>query len=659
VLGETKGKIRLLAQNGDTYATSPAKILVAAPFEIDVDDSNEAYRQLAALVAAVESAEDSIDLDLLWQFAGENHSSLQLSELATLWFGHVDAPAFFATKAKLDRDELYFHKRGELWCPARQEEIERAKAKEAERAQNEADRQDFLNLIEEIVLGKKTPDALKQRPALRAQLHLLLDYASIGGDFERKAEAQTLLSQTGVYVGRAMGRSARGAFELLTLIGQVSEHENLALRRYKINPKFSPELREEAARLAAAPSNVDESCRDFTDLEVFTIDAQSSPDLDDALHVRLLPSGATEVGVHITDVGSVIEPGSGLDLKARRQGASIYLPEGIAPMFPKILSESRLSLEKGLPKQTISYLFTFDRHGNRTSAEVCSGRVVVRHRLSYEEADAGLVDSEHPLHETLTALKQPSDRFRRLRDAAGATVVELPEIRVKLVADEIAITRAEFSASRHLVMEMMIQAGALTAEFCLRNKIPTVFRTQAVGSSPDELGHLDTITDPLARSLEQIRHMRRGELRTAPEPHSGLGLEAYSQATSPIRRYSDLVVNYQLRRFLRGEELVFDNQSLLALAQKVEKAAQACSAAQRDSERYWFLEYLKRHEGKIVDAVVMYHEQLGKKPRAPVVLPDTLLRGSVKAKGLRPGQRIQVRIVRSDPRLDLIQLEAC
>lgn len=659
VLGYTKGKIQLLAENGDSYATSPAKLLLTVPFEINVDDSAAAFRQLAALVEEAKTAEEGIDLELLWQFARENHSSLQLSELATLWFGHVDAVAFLATRAKLDGDSLYFHKRGDLWCPARQEEIERAKAKEAERAQHEADRQDFLSIIEEIVQGTKTPVELTLRPGLRAQLHLLLDYASIGGEFERKAEAQELLSQTGVYVGRAMGRSARGAFELLTLIGQVSEHENLALRRYKINPTFSQELRDEAMRLATAPQSVDSSCRDFTDLEVFTIDAQSSADLDDALHVRFLPSGATEIGVHITDVGSVIEPGSALDLKARRQGASIYLPEGIAPMFPEELSESRLSLERGLPRQTISYLFTFDRHGNRTSAELCSGRVVVRHRLSYEEADTALVETDHPLHKVLAALEQPSRRCRQLRDAAGATVVDLPEIRVKLVADQIAIMRAEFSPSRHLVMEMMIQAGALTAEYCLRNKIPTVFRTQAVGSDRDELDHLDTILDPLARSLEQIRHMRRGELRTAPEPHRGLGLEAYSQSTSPIRRYSDLIVNYQLRRFLRNEPLVFDNETLLTVAQRVEKAAQACAAAQRDSERYWFLEYLKRNEGKTVDAVVMYHDQLGKKPRAPVVLPDTLLRGSVKAKGLRAGQRIQVRIVRADPRLDLIQLEAC
>ena len=123
-----------------------------------------------------------------------------------------------------------------------------------------------------------------------------------------------------------------------------------------------------------------------------------------------------------------------------------------------------------------------------------------------------------------------------------------------------------------------------------------------------------------------------------------------------MRRYSDLVVNYQIRRHLQGEPLAFDEKAIVEVVGRAEVAAQACASAQRESNRYWLLEYLRRSSSKPVEAMVLYVDPRHSRPTVPVILLNTMLRANIRVRGLKPGQRLEVRVERADPRHNLLQV---
>jgi exoribonuclease-2 len=629
---------------------------------LDPGGSDDVEAALTALRADIDEASSSIELETIWELiTAEGGEALHLGEMARLWFGEAGPANFFAMDEALRSDAVYFKERRDGIRPrgAREVESERARL-EGIRKRTDA-RNGFLDALAAMLSASEPDDgalqSLRRDPSQRKYLDVVHDFAASGEAFERRPEATSLLGDLSRrHVGPFSG-SPEGAFQLLRKLGLVEKHENLSLRRNGIRTTFGAALLEGARVLANQPFEPEQGLVDLTDLEIFTIDDPTTRDIDDGLHVTFGSDRSLEVGIHITDVCGLIEPNGPVDLEARRRGASVYLPTGVVSMFPEVLSEGSLSLVVTEQRQALSFIIEVDGDGQMGARRIVPSLIRVKHRLDYDEADLALQNPGHSLHAPLVALESLADRYRDSRIDAGAIYIGLPEVKVRAEGETVEVNIVESSASRGLVAEMMVLAGEVAADFCVRERIPVVYRTQSSIEDPDEASRLESLEPSLARDLERIRFMRRGELGSEPGEHAGLGLSAYVHATSPIRRYADVVVHYQLRSFLLGRPPVFEASDIVVLAAQVQQTIQAVITTQRESARYWLLEYLRQRVDRVWEGQVMFHDSASNRRRVPVVLTDTLLRANVSAKHLKPGQRIQVRVSQADPRRDLLRLE--
>jgi exoribonuclease-2 len=328
----------------------------------------------------------------------------------------------------------------------------------------------------------------------------------------------------------------------------------------------------------ALPDLPTESRVDLTHLPAFAIDDEGSSDPDDAISLERTDQGR-RLWVHVADVAALVPPDSAADLEARDRGATLYLPGGKVPMLPP---QAARRLGMGLQELSPAFSFGLDlgEEGQVVGMEMVPSLVRVT-RLTYAQAEATL--DEPPLSD----LYQLAQRFEACRRANGAVRIDLPEVKVRVVDDQVVIQPLPPLRSRALVREAMLMTGEATARFALDEGIPLPYATQ---DPPDT----DERPDDLAGMFALRRHMSRSEYSSKPGPHAGLGLERYVQATSPLRRYLDLVVHQQLRAHVRGESLL-EAQELMERIGAAEALAGSVSYAERLAEEHWTLVYLLQH----------------------------------------------------------------
>ena len=341
-----------------------------------------------------------------------------------------------------------------------------------------------------------------------------------------------------------------------------------------------------------------EDRRDLTHLVALAIDDEGSRDPDDALSWE---NG--RLWVHIADVAALVTPDSPADLEARGRGANLYLPEGTIHMLPETATSAlALGLEDTSP--ALSFGLDVQPDGTITNLEIMPSTVRVT-RLSYDEAQTQLDQS--PFSELLAI----AQAFEARRVANGAVQIDLPEVKIRLdEAGEVEIRPLPALQSRDLVREAMLMTGEAVAQFARQHNIPIPFTTQ---DPPTEIVEGDSPSANFARR----RTMTGSQPGNTPGPHAGLGLDQYVQATSPLRRYLDLVVHQQLRAFLRNEPLL-DEQAVMERV----GAAYAVSGDIRYTERlsngHWTAVYLLRQPEWTGKGIVI--DRRGK--RDLILLPD-------------------------------------
>jgi len=383
-------------------------------------------------------------------------------------------------------------------------------------------------------------------------------------------------------VMQTLGReeSPQEAHALLLQTG----HWDAAVNPYP--PRMQLDLRPPAIALPDLPA---EPRRDLTHLPAFAIDDAGSSDPDDALsfHDGLLY-------VHIADVAALIPPNSPADLEAQARGANLYLPEGVATMLP---SQATQSLALGL--QPVSPALTFiiapGEDAAAESLEIVPSLVRVT-RLTYDEAERRL--EEAPFADLLAL----ADRFEARRLANGAIDITLPEVKVAVRDGLVSIESLPNLTSRKLVREMMLLTGEAVAHFAQEHAIPIAYSTQ---EPPDV--DMSAFDGSPAGMYARLRNIRRGQPRAAPTPHAGLGMDYYTQCTSPLRRYLDLVAHQQLRAFLAGGSGMLSEAELMARVGAADAVAGAARWAERRSIDHWKLVYLLQNPGWEGEGVVVDH----------------------------------------------------
>lgn len=343
---------------------------------------------------------------------------------------------------------------------------------------------------------------------------------------------------------------------------------------------------------------------DLTHLEAFAIDDEGNRDPDDAVCTETLEGGLTRLWVHVADVAALVPPDSPLDLEARSRGATLYLPDQTIGMLPDALVEQAgLGLAPTSPALSIS--LDLDAEGNAEAVDVVLTTVRVT-RLTYGEAQRRL-EAGDPAFVALAELARAS---QALREAEGALTIDLPEVRVKADEAGAQVTPLPKPPMRFVVQECMTLAGWGAAIFADDNGIPLPFATQ-------DPPRTTVRGDGLGAQWARRRTLSRTRFQPSPGPHSGMGLDVYVQATSPMRRYLDLVVHQQLRAFLTGGEPVGGKVLASHIAQAVLNA-DGTRQAERLSRRHHTLRFVAAQPEREWEAVVV--DRRG--PQATLLIPD-------------------------------------
>ncbi|KAJ1674883.1 exosome catalytic subunit dis3, partial [Spiromyces aspiralis] len=340
--------------------------------------------------------------------------------------------------------------------------------------------------------------------------------------------------------------------------------------------------------------------RDLRDLDVCSIDPPGCTDIDDALHVRPLPNGNYEVGVHIADVTHFVKTGTAMDREAANRSTTVYLVDRRIDMLPPLLGTNLCSLHCNVDRLAFSCIWELDGDANIVKVDFCRSVIHSKASFTYGEAQARIDDGSRkdPLTEGIRTLNALAKKLRRRRMDAGALTLSSPEVRFKLENDSQDPVDVEMKALQEtnaLVEEFMLLANISVARkiyehfpqsaLLRRHPQPPAHNFERLQRALSPLGiHLDIESSlTLAQSLDravlpedsyfntllrilttrcmmQAVYFCSGTLTYDEFRHYGLATEIYTHFTSPIRRYADVMVHRLLaaaidKSMLYGDEL--------------------------------------------------------------------------------------------------------
>lgn len=643
VLERPEGKKHWIVvdERGQSYTLHPRQIT----YEV----TGQTYKpsEIAKFLQEIEPYLDPSSLEVAWELLVEDNESVDPAGMARLLFSDQSPALCYAAHCLLSEDKLYFKQKGDNYEPRSAAQVAELKHQLAVADQKQREWQEFL---------QRTQQALAQTPVEwqasdRIRLEALERFATLGEEISHKTPALETLA--------ALGRpeTPQAAFQLLVDLGLWDVHENLFVRRSQIPIQFPTKVLEVAKfHLESLPPDRDLDHRlDLTHLKTYTIDDESTREIDDGVSVESLEDGRQRLWIHIADPTRWLVPGDELDLEARRRSTTIYLPTGMIPMFPSELATGPMSLNQGQVCCALSFGVILDESGAVADYQIQTSLIKPTYRLTYEDVDE-MLELGILAEPELEAIATWAKRRLSWRQSQGAISINMPESSIKVRDDQITIEVLENSLSRQLVAEMMILAGEVAARYGQAHNLAIPFRNQTQPELPPEEELLQLPAGPV-RSCAIRRCMPRSEMSITPARHASLGLDTYTQVTSPIRRYTDLMAHFQIKAHLRGEPLPFATEEMKELLMSVSAVAQEAASVERQTNRYWGLEYLRRHAHEVWQALVLRwlreHESL-----ALILLEDLGLELAMRLTGpLEPGDRMEVKVTYADPRQDTIQFQ--
>jgi exoribonuclease-2 len=571
------------------------------------------------LMEQAQRAAEGIDLDFLWECAPQDE--FEFAGLADDYYGHAATPVEAASLLfRLHGAPVYFYRKGRgRYRPAPPETL-RAALAALERKAEQAAR------VERWAQALAEGDA--PEPIRREAARLLVRPDKNGVEWKA--------------LDRACALTRSPPARVLMSAGAFPDEKALHLGC------FLAESFPQGAGFAA----VDEAALDaalaarlpdlpLAEVEPFSIDDSTTTEIDDCLSVTTRPDGRLRIGVHIAAPGVAIGPGDPLDRIARDRMSTVYMPGDKITMLPDAPIE-RFSLEAGRELPALSLYADLDASGTRvasTATRLERIRVAanLRHDLLDERVTEAALEPPPPCApDPLAGLAQAGAlralwRLTRALSAERDRVRGKPEARHRVdfsfyvdrdaSGDETVriVQRRRDAPLDRIVAELMILANAAWGALLAEHRVPGVYRSQQPGG--------------------------RVRMTTHPLPHQGLGVAQYGWATSPLRRFVDLVNQRQLIAVACGEPAPYAAQDadLFAVISAFDARYAAYADFQQRMERYWCLRWLGQQPARRQDAVVI-REELVRLARAPLYLRMPEL----PAMGLAPGRRIVVELAEPD-----------
>ena len=633
-----------------------------APRQLTYTVNGETYKpsDIAQFLEQVKPYLDPSSLEVAWELLVEDGETVTPSQMANLLFSQSEPPYCYAAHCLLSEDKLYFKQKGEAYEPRSAAQVAERKHQIEVEAQKAKGQQEFLARVEQALKG----EAVEWQRQDRQRLEALEKYASLVADIVRTGVNSDSLARAYpppapvLETMNMLGRSGTplAAFQLLIDLGWWGPHENLFLRRSSIPVQFPNKVLEVAQqRLDFPPTDLDTNRLDLTHLKVYTIDDESTTEIDDGLSWEVLLDGQERLWVHIADPTRWLMPEDELDLEARKRGSTVYLPTGMIPMFPEVLATGPMSLVQGKICYSLSFGIVLDETGAVEDYCIHPSLMKPTYRLTYEDVDEMLelgVEAEPEI----AAIANWAKKRKTWRYNQGAISINMPEAMIKVKGDDVTIDILDDSSSRQLVAEMMILAGEVAARYGQTHNIPLPFRGQPQPELPPE-EELLLLPAGFVRACAMRRCMPKSEMSITPVRHAGLGLDTYTQATSPIRRYSDLLTHFQLKAHLRGEDLPFSAEQLKEVMMTVTTTTQEVTMVERQTNRYYALEYLRRHPEQIWQITVLMWLREDSN-LALILLEDLGLQLPMAfRRTVNLGEQLLVKVSLADPQKDMIQFQ--
>jgi exoribonuclease-2 len=589
---------------------------------------------------------DPSSLEVAWEILVEQGETVDPKGMALLLFSEQSPPQCYASYVLLSNDKLYFKQKGERYEPRSPGQVAEIKHQQDVEEQKQRDVQEYWRRVEKRLAGV----VVEWQNSDRTRLDALERLALYGEEASHVAPALETLATL------ERSQTPQAALQLLVDLGIWGLHENLSLRRSQIPTQFSTQVLEVARRcLDSPPPDPDSDRLDLTHLKVYTIDDESTREIDDGLSLEILGDGRRRIWIHIADPTRLLSPGDELDLEARRRTTTVYLPTGMIPMFPSELATGPMSLIQGQVCCALSFGVILDETGGVQDYSIHVSNIKPTYRLTYDDVDEMLQIGIQAEPE-IDALSVWAKRRKEWRNANGAISIYMPESVIKVNGEEISITVLEDSPSRQMVAEMMILTGEVAANYGQTHNLPLPYRSQPQPELPPE-EELMQLPPGAVRACTMRRYMPRSEVGLTPSRHASLALETYTQVTSPIRRYSDLLAHFQIKAHLRGETLPFAVEDMQAIVMSLGPAVKEASKVERETNRYWSLEFLRRNSDEIWQATMLRwlreDANLGL-----VFLEELALELPMRfSRAVEVGEQFEVKVSHVDPRMDMIQFQ--
>ncbi|MEQ9668363.1 ribonuclease catalytic domain-containing protein [Coleofasciculus sp. G2-EDA-02] len=639
IVDRPDGKTRwtVIDERGQSHTLHPRQ------FTYEVQGGKFDVSEISDFLTQVEPYLDPSSLEVAWELLVEEGEAVTCAQMAQLLFSDQSPPLCYAAHCLLSEDKLYFKQKADSYEPRPAAKVAEIKHQQLATESKQREQEEFLKRTQQKLNG----EAVDWQESDRTRFDLLERFVLYPENASRAA--QDLLATLD------RPQTPQAAFDLLVDLGIWTPHENLFLRRSSYPVHFRREVLDLVQQyLDSPPPDPDQDRLDLTYLKVYTVDDESTSEIDDGLSLEQLEQGRERLWIHIADPTRLVRPEDELDKEARRRSTTLYLPTGMISMFPAELATGPMSLVEGQVCPSLSFGVILDEDGSIQDYQIHPSLIKPTYRLTYEDVDE-MLELGVKAEPEIAAIAKWAKRRQEWRSSQGAISIHMPEAVIKVRnQDEIIIQVLEDSPARLMVAEMMILAGEVAGRYGQSHQIPLPFRGQPQPELPSDEELLVLPPGPV-RFCAMRRCMPRSEMSITPLRHAGLGLETYTQVTSPIRRYTDLLSHFQLKAHLRGDPLPFSAQYLQETMQGVTSAASEAAIVERQTNRYWGLEYLRRHPDQVWQALMLRwlreHDNLGL-----ILLEDLGLELVMRFKrSVRLGDRLDVQVTHADPRQDVIQ----
>ena len=434
---------------------------------------------------------------------------------------------------------------------------------------------------------------------------------------------------------------------IVSILGSPKDTEALIsslLLNEGIEEKFPNEVLQELDKIDENFSDELENRKDLRHLDIITIDGSDAKDLDDAVYVEKTEDGY-KLFVSIADVSYYVRENTELDTEALKRGNSIYLVDRVIPMLPRKLSNNLCSLNPNEDKLAFTVEMDLDKRGKVIKNDFYKSVIKSKYRMTYENVNTilekdedleeyrNLYDKYRKIDEMLKNMLELSKIIRSNKKRRGSIDFELPEIKVvldenKAVKDIVLRSRGE---AERIIEDFMVIANETVAEKLFWEEIPAIYR---VHEDPDK-AKVQALNETLIKfgyslkGLEEIhpgkfqniierttglpegylihklilRAMQRARYANKNLGHFGLASKYYLHFTSPIRRYSDLIVHRMLGRsiekFMNEKEKAKYGANFEAIASSISRTERVADKLEEDSVKIKLIEYMQDKIGQV------------------------------------------------------------